>query len=247
MIRGFVDLHCHWIAGIDDGAKSIDESREMLSGLRDLGFDTVVATPHMRPGLFDSDRTSLLRAFDSAKEILALAESTLPRIRVACEHFFDDIVFQRLMNGHGVLYPGNSAALVEFAPIAFPIHVHKRFFDLHRIGIVPVLAHPERYRPVWDDKSCLEPLLDAGAVLLLDLCALVGRYGSASQRSAEALLDEQAYEAACSDAHRARDLPLVERAIARLVSLVGEGEAKRLLVQAPCGLLKNAGSEENNR
>ncbi|MBW2458768.1 MAG: protein tyrosine phosphatase, partial [Deltaproteobacteria bacterium] len=50
MGEGFIDLHSHWVAGIDDGAKTAKDSLEMLTGLADVGFGTVVATPHMRTG-----------------------------------------------------------------------------------------------------------------------------------------------------------------------------------------------------
>ena len=112
-----------------------------------------------------------------------------------------------------------------------------RFVDLRRAHVTPVLAPPERYKPVWDDDSCLDPLLDAGAQLLLDVCALVGKYGRASQRAAEKLLDEDAYEAACSDAHRPRDVELVGQSIERLTALVGKEEADRLLRTGPERLL----------
>ena len=100
-----------------------------------------------------------------------------------------------------------------------------------------MLAHPERYQPVWKDDACLEPLLDAGACLLLDVCALVGKYGRASQKAAEKLLDDEAYEAACSDAHRPEDTDIVEEAIAALTKRVGEPEAERLLGAGPRGIL----------
>jgi protein-tyrosine phosphatase len=54
-MRGFVDLHSHWIASIDDGARSPEEGLELLRGLYEAGFSTVVATPHMRPGMFEND------------------------------------------------------------------------------------------------------------------------------------------------------------------------------------------------
>ena len=104
--------------------------------------------------------------------------------------------------------------LVELPPQAFPPRLERRFFDLSRAGLRPVLAHPERYQPVWKDDRCLDPLLDAGACLLLDVCALVGKYGRASQKAAEKLLDDEAYEAACSDAHRPEDTDVVAEAIA---------------------------------
>ncbi len=55
-MRGFIDLHSHFVANIDDGAPSFDDSLAMLRALRAIGFDTVIATPHMRPELFDNDR-----------------------------------------------------------------------------------------------------------------------------------------------------------------------------------------------
>jgi protein-tyrosine phosphatase len=141
------------------------------------------------------------------------------------------------MRGEALPYPGGKSVLVEFGPAAFPLRVQHRMFDLCRAGLVPVLAHPERYEPVWRDDACLDPLLDAGAMLLLDVCALVGKYGRAPQRAAEKLLEDDAYEAACSDAHRPSDVDGVARAIERLVILVGDAESKRLLADGPRTIL----------
>jgi protein-tyrosine phosphatase len=207
----------------------------MLQGLHAAGFSTVVATPHMRPGMYDNDRPMLEAAFAAMTPALdaARAHAPLPEVHLASEHFFDDVVFQRLTRGQGLAYPGGRAALVEFPPQAFPLRIQHRFYDLKKHGLTPVLAHPERYSPVWADDACLDPLFDAGAALLLDLCALVGKYGKAPQRAAEKLLEEDAYEAACSDAHRPEDTKEVMRAITRLEKLVGREETNRLLIDGP--------------
>ena len=239
-MRGFVDLHSHWIASIDDGARSPEEGIALLRGLHAAGFSTVVATPHMRPGMFDNDRVALTRAFDAMAEPLAEARAqgaVLPDVHLASEHFLDDTVFHRLTHGEALPYPGGGAALVELPTETFPVRLAHRFVDLSRASIVPVLAHPERYRPVWTDDTCLDPLIDAGAHLLLDVCALVGKYGQTAQRAAEKLLEEDAYEAACSDAHRLKDVDVVHAAIARLESLAGKDETERLLGHAPRRLL----------
>ena len=239
-MRGLVDLHCHWIAAIDDGVRTPADGVALLGGLKEAGFDTVVATPHMRPGMFDNDRDRLEHAFVAMAPHLDEARARLPEVHLASEHFFDDVVFQRLMKGEGLPYPGRGAALVEFPPHAFPVRCQARFFDLRRAGLVPILAHPERYDPVWADDECLTPLLDAGAHLLLDVCALVGKYGRLAQRAAEKLLEEEAYEAACSDAHRPRDIAEVQRAIPRLEALVGAAEAFRLLAGGPGAILRGS-------
>jgi protein-tyrosine phosphatase len=248
-VKGWVDLHCHWIANIDDGARSIEASVEMLTGLHELGFDTILATPHMRPGMFDNDAAGLTAAFEAMRPHLvasASASAKLPIVHLSSEHFLDDVVLARLLKGEGLPYPLAEAAaargkkrgvLVELAPHAFPPKLDRRFFDLGRAGLRPVLAHPERYQPVWKDDTCLDPLLDAGAALLLDVCALVGKYGRAAQNAAEKLLDDEAYEAACSDAHRPEDVEVTARAIEELRERVGDEETERLLGAGPRGLL----------
>jgi protein-tyrosine phosphatase len=236
-MRGFVDLHCHWVAAIDDGARTPDEGLLMLHGLLQAGFDHVVATPHMRPGMFDNDCLRLEDAFAAMQPELAASRVTLPVVHLASEHFFDDIVFGRLLRGEVLPYPGGRCVLVEVGQGAFPMRLQHRFFDVRRAGLIPVLAHPERYDPVWKDDACLDPLLDAGAHLLLDVCSLIGKYGRAPQRAAEKLLEEDAYEAACSDAHKPSDVALVVQAIERLEALVGVEEAKRLLSEGPRGIL----------
>src|SRR6185369_17132729 len=175
---------------------------------RTAGFDLVVATPHMRPGMFENDKRALENAFAAMCPVLTRG-SDLPDVHLSSEHFLDDVVFTRLMKGLGLPYPDLAGApspnprvqrtrddlpkvgqparrrgvLVELNPQGFPPYLQHRFFDLGRAGLRPVLAHPERYQPVWKDDSCLDPLLDAGACLLLDVCALVGKYGRASRKA----------------------------------------------------------------
>lgn len=237
-VRGLVDLHCHWVAGIDDGARSPAESAAILRGLAALGFEHVVATPHMRPGMFDNARGDLLAAYDRTAADLE-HEAGLPATSLASEHFFDDVVFGRLLEGAArcLPYRGGRAVLVELPPTAFPLRLEHRFADLTRRGVRPVLAHPERYEPVWDDPTRLDGLLDAGALLLLDVAALAGKYGRRPRRAAEALLEDGYYHAACSDAHRPADLDEVAEGIDRLVRLAGQAEAEYLLAEGPRGIL----------
>lgn len=241
-MRGFIDLHSHWVFGVDDGARTADDSAELVRALHGAGFDHVVATPHMRPGMFDNTRERLVGAFErTVRELEARAREaslTLPRLSLASEHFFDDEVFERILAGKGLPYPGEHAVLVEFSARQLPAYASHRFYDLRRRRLRPVVAHPERYEPVWADRAVLEPLLDRGAVLLLDVAALAGKYGRAPRRAAEELLDEGLYYAACSDAHGARDVPEVVKGIARLEALVGAEEARFLLVDGPTHILE---------
>jgi len=215
----------------------VAESRELLRALFAAGFERVVATPHMRPGMFDNTAADLRRAHAATVASLAGVPG-LPALDLASEHFFDDVVFRRFLQGEALPYPGGHAALVEFPQRAFPVRVADRFFDLARRGLTPVIAHPERYEPVWKDPTILDPLLDGGALLQLDVAALAGKYGRAPRKAAEELVEAGYYHLACSDAHAARDVGDVTEGIAKLVELAGKEEAHFLLREGPLEILE---------
>ena len=208
----------------------------MLRALRSAGFDRVVATPHMRIGMFDNSRQDLSSAYDRMLTALA-GEADLPELGLSCEHYFDDTVYRRLLSGEGLPYPGGRAALLEFYGVDFPPAVEQRLFDLRRNHLLPVIAHPERYRIFWRNPEALERLVDSGVGTLLDVAALVGKYGREPQRCAEALLEAGLYHAACSDAHRAADVAEVTRGIERVDALYGKDEVEFLFSEGPRAFL----------
>jgi protein-tyrosine phosphatase len=235
-MTGYVDLHSHWVPGIDDGARSPEEGLELLRRLRAAGFEHVVATPHMRPGMFPNDRPTIEAAYGAMAARVAV-ESGMPSVGLGSEHYLDDEVFARLVRGEGIAYPGGHAILVELHAEIFPVHLAERMRDLVRAGLRPVLAHPERYRKVWAEASVLDDLLGVGALLLLDVASLAGKYGSKPQKSAEELLREGYYYAACSDAHRPDDVEAVVAGIERLRRLAGREDAAYLLSEGPRSIL----------
>lgn len=238
-MRGFIDLHCHWIASIDDGARSVEDSFGILSGLRKVGFDHVVATPHMRPGMFENSRADLEAAF--ARTVAALQTmdtSQLPSVGWSSEHWLDDVVLSRIQTGEGAPYPGGFAALVELAPGPFPPRLANRLYELGRKKVRPVLAHPERYDPVWKSVEVLEPLLDVGVLLQLDVAALAGKYGRSPRKAAEELLENEMYYLASSDTHKPSDVADVQAGIELLFKRAGDEEALFLLRDGPRGILE---------
>lgn len=236
MTTGYVDLHCHYLPGIDDGVRTLEEGVELVTALGRIGYETVIATPHIRTAMFDNRREDLLDAYARFERVTA-GVTDLPRTGLGAEHFFDDVVWNLFLEDRIVPYPGGRAALVEFPPSAIPRRVEDRFFEMNLKGVRPVIAHPERYTPLFRRTDPLDPLLDVGALPLLDLMSLTGRYGRHPKRAAERMLDEGVYYAACSDCHRPTDVEVVDEAIARLRRLVGDDEARRLLGEHPRRIL----------
>jgi protein-tyrosine phosphatase len=241
-LRGFVDLHCHWLSGIDDGAPSDEEGLAMLEHLYAIGFSTVVATPHMRPGMFDNRREDLVSAFERMQPAVA-ARTGVPEVALSSEHYFDDVVYERLLKGAALPYPGGRAVLLEFWGNEFPEVVLHRLFDLRQGGLLTVIAHPERYRCLWRSPQILERLVDSGAAALLDTAALVGKYGREPKHCAEELLERGLYHAACSDAHRTADVALVEKGMRVIAENYGDDEVEFLFGRGPKALLAGERAE----
>ena len=236
MTTGYVDLHSHYIPAVDDGVRTTAGGVALLRALASIGYGTVVATPHIRTAMFDNDREGLTAAFQAFRSEVA-AEEGLPELGLGAEHFFDDVVFDRMVKGEGIPYPGGHAALVEFPEQSFPLGVEHRLFELHVRGVRTVLAHPERYRALFRKTDPLDPLMEIGVLPLLDVMSLTGKYGRKPRSAAERMLEEGCYYAACSDAHRAEHVEIVQKGIERLVKLVGREEANDMLDGNPRRIL----------
>lgn len=207
----------------------------MLRALAKLGFGHVVATPHIRPQMFENNAEALRWSFLAfSKERTA----DLPEISLASEHFFDDTVIHRIHAGEGLPYAPPDCAeapqaargiLIEFHDLLHPATIEREFFALQRRGFLPIVAHPERYRAAWEAPERLQRLRELGAGALLDLGSLVGKYGREAERCSRRFLDLELYDAACSDSHRESDVGVAEKAMGYITREYGQEELDFLL------------------
>lgn len=238
-MRGFIDLHCHFLPGIDDGAQTVEESIRLCRGLFRLGFDTVVATPHIRSAMFENTKADLIATYNSfIKTIEDVPE--IPKISLAAEYYFNDVFWHLFEKDEVLLYSRSTAMLVEFPIEQVPLNVEHRLFKMSVRGIQPVLAHPERYIPLLKSTQPIHRMLETGLLALLDIKALVGKQGNRTKRAAERMLEEGVFFAASTDAHHPEDIVLIERGIERLKNIVGEDEMYELLISNPQQLLQEA-------
>lgn len=223
---------------------------ELLRGLARLGFAHVVATPHMRPGMFDNTQVDLRDAYRRTTSHLDSIQEG-PSTSLGSEHFFDAQVVDSIHRGqalpyrlgegaeaHGERHGG--AILIEFLDLSPWSIIEHQLYRLQTAGYLPVIAHPERYRQVWGDPGLVDRFQERGCVALLDIAAVVGKYGARAQETARLLLDQGSYHAACSDAHRPNDVEGVERAMTQISRKYGHDELELLLHAGPSALLHGA-------
>jgi protein-tyrosine phosphatase len=194
-----IDLHCHVLAGIDDGPADADGSLEMLRAAEAAGITTVLATPHVS-ARYPNDHATIAEAAaalaerrrdeELAIEVLAGAEVALTRV---AEIEPAELELLRLGGGPWLL------AEPPFSTVAPGLQ--SIVADLQRRGHRVLIAHPERCPAFQRRPDMLEALIDTGALSSLTAGSLVGRFGSSVQRFAVDLLDRGLAHNVASDAH----------------------------------------------
>ena len=235
-MSAFIDLHLHYLPGVDDGVTSLADTAKVCRELGAMGFARLVTTPHIRSRMFENRKAGLEQAFGETLRALT-DEPGLPDLALAAEHHCDAL-FLELFEAHEILpYPGAHALLVEFPNEALPVAFDRLAFRLASKGLKPIIAHPERYVPLFKRTQPVQHLLDQEVGLQLDLMSLSGKYGRAARKAAERMVDEGVYTIAASDTHRPEDLPRVATALSLLHKLVGDDEVNVLLSENPRRLL----------
>jgi len=195
-----IDLHSHVLPGVDDGARTIEDSRELAKRAAAEGITAIAATPHVRadypttPGRMEAE-VEALRA--------DLAEQGIP---VEILHGGEiDLDAMRQLDPDGLrrftIAQSGRYLLVEFPYTGWPLGLEQRLFDLALNGILPILAHPERNRDVQADPRRLAPFVERGGLVQVTAASLDGRIGRSSRKAAEELIDAGHAHLLASDAH----------------------------------------------
>ncbi|MBV2196221.1 MAG: histidinol phosphatase [Flavobacterium sp.] len=195
----FVDIHSHMLPGIDDGAKEINDTKNLFEAVKQIGFKKIITTPHTMTSVWENTTESITDAYN-------LVKSSFPNYVVdlnlgyASEYFLDENLI-KLANQNKLLTLKSNFVLIELSFISPPIQLYDYLFDLQLKGYKLVLAHPERYLYLHNKKEEFKRLKKAGCQFQLNLLATVGYYGREVQEITDYLLKNEMYDFVGSDIH----------------------------------------------
>ncbi len=228
-----VDIHCHALPGVDDGASSVEVSLAMLRSGLDEGIRTVVLTPHLEAGDGPDKETRHQEVFGKLQE--AVEQAGL-QVEI---HLGSEIGF-RLGLGEvagwpsGTLAGGGQYALVDLPFGLIPPNLEQGFFELRTGGYKAILAHPERQRLLASSPDNLARLREQELLFQVDAGSLTGNFGTRARRAADYLVRRGWAHFVASDAHDLEHRRLtLKGARARVEELSGTGEARRLFEVNP--------------
>lgn len=193
-----IDFHSHLLPGIDDGAKTFDDTVSLIAALRHMGIAHLITTPHVMKNVWDNSRKSILEKHDETNS--RLIEKGQIQLHVAAEYLMDGN-FTELFQREKLLTVKDNYVLVEMSYLNPPIQLYDILFDLQVAGYKPILAHPERYLFFHSNFSEYEKLKHAGCYFQLNLLSVIGYYGTNVAETAKKLLKKGLIDFAGSDVH----------------------------------------------
>jgi protein-tyrosine phosphatase len=234
-----IDLHCHILPGIDDGAPGIEISLNMAAALIDDGVEAVVCTPHILPGLYPNTGPQIRAATEELRSALARSGLRLDLFSGSDAHVSLDFV-TKLRSGEILTLADSRYVLVELPMHVRPEPLNKIFFELIVAGFVPILSHPERLPWIEAQYRLIERWVQTGVWLQLTSGSLLGKFGRPAKYWAERLLDDGIVHLLATDAHDMnRRAPDLKRGRDTAAARVGEHEANNLVMARPRGILAN--------
>lgn len=232
-----IDLHCHLLPSLDDGASDRATALEMARLQVAGGVTTVACTPHILPGLYPNSGSRIRAAVDAFRADLAEANIPLTIVTGADVHLEPDVV-EALQDGRSLTIADTRYVLIEPPHHILPPRFDAILHDLLVSGYVPIITHPERLSWASDHYDLFVDLAAAGVWMQVTSGSVTGFFGSTCRQLAERMLDDGIVHILASDAHDTRRrVPDLWRGAVVAARRVGEAEARRLVLDRPQAIL----------
>lgn len=221
-----VDLHCHILPGIDDGAKTLEESLFLLREELKQGVDQIVLTPHFNPENITVKEFERKRREAFSLLSQSVQKENLPvQLKLGAEVQFSAMLPE--LDLSALLIEGTSYLLIEFSPCFYPAWTKDILYQLRLKGIVPILAHVERYAYLMDNPKELFELVSEGTIVQVNASSVL-RKGSKQQRI-QKLLRWNLIHILSTDTHSIdKRPPLMESAFKQIENWCGQDKVQRL-------------------
>jgi len=246
-MEGYIDMHCHILPGVDDGAENVEEMKAMLRIAYDEGIRCIIATPHHhparghRPPEVLRKRALLLR--DAAH---AIDEHF--RIYLGTEIYFGQDIVEKLKNKQVLTMNRRKYILVEFSPSESFGYLQQSLLQLTMNGYEVILAHVERYSCIIEEPELALQLIRMGIHLQINADSITGENGRRIKKFVRGLMEENMVFCVGTDAHSARRrAPQMRKAAAYVENRYGEEYMRRIFFSNAMLMLRKQRKYESGK
>ena len=232
-----IDLHTHILPGVDDGAKSINESLNIIDYLARLGITDIVLTSHYIKGTgYNYNVKDRLTILEELEKNLNGREVSL---YIGNEVYLCDEVVDLYKKKEICTINNSKYMLVELPLSSYYKNFPNALCDLNEHKIVPIIAHPERYKFIQNDKDKISKILEFDCLLQINIDSLTGKYGRKAKKIAKFLLKKDLVSFVATDTHYVSDPDKLEKSYKKLKKIVGKEKYEELVYKNPRKVLEN--------
>jgi len=201
-----IDIHLHILPGVDDGPETLQEALALAKVLVEEGIHSAVATPHYNDQFPQRNAAEIRGRVHDLQQTLDHHQIAL-RLFAGHEALIKPGLIEDIQAGRLATLNGSRYLLLELWNNSWIPETERVIFELRAFGIIPIIAHPERYRPIQQDPCRLGSLPRQGALAQLTASSFLGIWGNTVRRTAETLLKKRLIHCIATDAHGLRKRP----------------------------------------
>lgn len=234
-----IDIHSHIIPNVDDGARSVEETFNILKEAQEAGFTDVILTSHFLLNYYETNAQELIFWKEKLQEVLK-KQGTKINLHSGMEIYITNQM-EELLENKKILTLANSRYML----IELPLATNVKYFDyvvyyLEAKGIKPIIAHPERYKCVQKDPDIVEEYIEKGCLIQCNYGSIVNLYGREAEKTIKTLLKKNQVHFLGSDVHRENGTYLIILdAIKKIRKIIGENIINEITTINPKKILQN--------
>ena len=231
-----VDIHCHILPGVDDGAPDMETSRAMIRDAYEQGVRYIIATPHYRPEMFEPSMKKVIRVYHELRDY---AEEVGIGLRLGCEYYRNEQMIRHLDKKLRPTMLGSRYVLTEFSTNDSFVTVRNYIYELITKGYRPIVAHVERYFCCQEPER-IQELKKLGAQIQINADSVLGYEGHTIKRFCTGLMKDDLVDFIGSDAHNLEGRKMnLGKCAAYVRKKMGQDYAEEIFVDNPRRIWKS--------
>lgn len=234
-----IDIHSHILPNIDDGARSIEETFNLIKEAQKAGFEAIVSTSHYMENYYETDVPEREVWVKAICENLQ-TKNIETNLYLGNEIYFSDNIIELLEQRKASTINDTSYVLFELPLNAEPMNLYDVVYEMLQYKLVPILAHPERYSYVQKDPDLVYDLIEKGVLMQANYGSIIGQYGEKAQIIVRKFFENNMVHFLGSDVHRPNTIyPKIPQILREIESIIGSEKLEELTTKNPKLLLNN--------
>lgn len=234
-----IDFHTHIIPNIDDGARNIEETFNLIKEAKEAGFEGIVLTSHYIENYYETDvpeRDIWVNAISDNLKTKGIDTN----LYLGNEIYMSENMMNLLIDGKASTINNSSYVLFEMPLNAEPMNLYDVIYSLQENKLIPVLAHPERYSFIQKEPELVYDLIEKGVLMQANYGSILGQYGEKAEMIVRRFFENNMIHFLGSDVHRQNSIyKKIPKALEEIKDIVGETKLEELTTINPKLALEN--------